>query len=361
MGFLYEYAGYGQDQDSKIQSDSAGTKLDPDFKVRNFRVLLSGQLKTKRIITWKVGLMYDGPSDAWFVRETGVIVGVPEIWGHIFVGRTKEGFSLNKVMNGYAGWTMERQIAIDVIPILADGIKWLGFLPKQKLVWNLGVYTDWLSKGQSFSTYSWQFAARAAWLPIFSPADKKVLHVGLNFRYGDPVDGKMRLRSRPEANPAPYFIDTETFGADHSNHFGPEIYYTSGPLMFGSEYYWHKFKSSASGDHLFNGGDVMARYILTGESRPYTTVGGIYTFVPVRKSIFKGGWGAIEALLRLSHLDLDDGNIRSGKFWRITPMINWYLSSNFRLELAYGYGVLDRYNTKGATQFFQTRIQVVIL
>jgi hypothetical protein len=29
-------------------------------------------------------------------------------WGHIFVGRTKEGFSLNKVMIGYGGWTNER-------------------------------------------------------------------------------------------------------------------------------------------------------------------------------------------------------------------------------------------------------------
>jgi phosphate-selective porin OprO/OprP len=31
-------------------------------------------------------------------------------------------------MVGYAGWTMERQMAIDVIPILADGIKLMGFL-----------------------------------------------------------------------------------------------------------------------------------------------------------------------------------------------------------------------------------------
>jgi hypothetical protein len=31
----------------------------------------------------------------------------PELLGHVFVGRTKEGFSLNKVMVGYAGWTME--------------------------------------------------------------------------------------------------------------------------------------------------------------------------------------------------------------------------------------------------------------
>ena len=76
--------------------------------------------------------MYDGPTDELLVRETGIMVAVPELWGHLFVGRTKEGFSLNKVMVGYAGWTMERSTINDAtIPILADGIKWLGYLPKQ--------------------------------------------------------------------------------------------------------------------------------------------------------------------------------------------------------------------------------------
>jgi phosphate-selective porin OprO and OprP len=360
-GFLYEYANYAQDEEGEKQSDSAKFDLGPDFKVRDFRVLLSGKFNTKRTFTWKAAFMYDGPTDEWFVRETGLMLGVPELWGHFFVGRTKEGFSLNKVMNGYAGWTMERQIAIDVIPILGDGIKWLGYLPKQKIVWNVGAYTDWLSKGQGFSTYEWQLAARVGWLPVYSPKDKKLVHLGINYRYGHPLDGEMRLRSRPEAFPAPYFIDTQVFPADHSNHVGYEAYYTSGPLMIGSEYYLHKFHADGKENHLFNGGEVGVSYILTGESRPYTTVGGIYSFVPVNRPVFKGGPGAIELVLRLSHLDLDDGTIKGGKFWRITPMANWYLSPNIRFELAYGYGMLDRFNMKGATHFFQSRIQFSIL
>jgi phosphate-selective porin OprO/OprP len=141
-------------------------------------------------------------------RETGVMVGVPELWGNIFVGRTKEGFSMNKVMNGFSGWTMERQMAIDVIPILADGLKWLGYLPKQRIFWNVGVFTDWLSNGQSFSTYEWQTEARVGWLPIHFPEDRTTLHVGINYRYGAPVKSTIRARSKPEANPAPRFIDT---------------------------------------------------------------------------------------------------------------------------------------------------------
>jgi phosphate-selective porin OprO/OprP len=105
----------------------------------------------------------------------------------------------------------------------------------------------------------------------------------------------------------------------------------------------------------------MMSYVFTGESRPYTTVSGIYSFVPVKKSIFKGGIGAIEAVIRYSQLDLNDGLVTGGKFSRITPMINWYLSPVLRWEFAYGYGILDRYNLKGATQFFQSRVQIVIL
>lgn len=359
-GFLYEFAGYTQDEAGKQQMDSANADLVAQFKVRDIRITMSGRLKTKRFITWKAGIMFDGPSNSWFVRETGVMVGVPELWGNIFIGRTKEGFSMNKVMNGYAGWTMERQMALDVIPILADGVKWMGFLPRQRLLWNIGVFVDWLSKDQSFSTYSWQLAARAAWLPFYSEENEKLLHLGLSYRYGEPEGEEIRVRSRPEANPAPYFVETDKFPAQHSNHVGYEVYFTSGPLMLGSEGYLHMFSSPEKDNPTFQGGDIVASYIITGESRPYSTVSGIYSFVPVRRSIFNGGPGAWEVLLRVSALDLEDGAIDGGKFWRVTPMVNWYLSENIRLELAYGYGVLDRFGLQGTTQFFQSRIQFML-
>lgn len=360
-GFLYEYAGYSQDSEAKRQMDSIGTPLESAFAVRDFRIVASGQFKTKRIISWKFGAMYDGITDAWFVRETGLMVNVPELWGNFFVGRTKEGFSMNKVMNGYSGWTMERQMAIDVIPILADGVKWLGYLPKSRIFWNLGIYADWLSEGQSFSTYNWQWAARAGWLPIHSPEEKTTLHMGINYRYGEPLDHSIRVRSRPEANPAPRFIDTGVFASDRSDHFGGEVYYNSGSWMLGSEVYWHRFSSSVADHPVFFGGEIVVSYMITGETRPYNTATGILGFVPINRSVFKRGPGAWEVLFRASTLDLDDGKIKGGEFWRITPMVNWYLNKDIRLELAYGYGVLDRFGLKGATQFFQTRLQLTLL
>jgi len=361
-GLLYEFAGYSQDQASRQQMDSIGTKLEPKFKVRDFRLVVSGQLKkTRRSITWKGGFMYDAASDSWLVRETGLMIGMPELSGYVFIGRTKEGFSLNKVMNGYAGWSMERQMAIDVIPILADGIKLLGFLPKQRMIYNVGIFADWLSHGQSFSTYDWQTNVRVAWLPVYKPDRNTVLHLGTSLRYGKVDGGKIQVRSRPEANPAPYFIDTGVFPSDRSSHYGMEAYYTVGPWMFGTEYYWHHFDSPSMGNPVFHGGEWMVSYVLTGQSRPYSTVSGIYAFVPVPNPVRKGGWGTWELLVRLTSLDLNDGQVSGGKLWRITPMVNWYLSERLRLEFVYGYGVMDRFGLSGTTQFYQTRMQFTVL
>jgi phosphate-selective porin OprO/OprP len=264
-------------------------------------------------------------------------------------------------MNGYAPSGMERQMALDVIPILGDGIKYLGFLPKQRIIWNIGYFNDIFSEGQGFSTYQWQFASRIGVLPIYKKEENTVLHIAANYRYGAPLNGSMRLRSRPEANPAPFFIDTGVFTSDFSNHYGFEAYYSRGPLTIGTETYAHAFNSTVEGNPTFIGGDIGVSYVLGGEARPYNTVGGIYGFVKVKKSVFKGGSGAWEFYLRYSSLDLTDGNLQGGKMWRFTPMVNWYLSKDIRLEFVYGYGVLDRFNLQGATHFFQSRIQFAFL
>jgi phosphate-selective porin OprO/OprP len=237
----------------------------------------------------------------------------------------------------------------------------MGYLPKSRILWNLGVYTDWLSKEQSFSTYKWQFDSRIGWLPIYSPKDKTILHVGIDYRYGEPEDGAIRVRSRPETNAAPRFIDAGNFQTDHSNHIGGEIYFRSGSWLVGTEIYTHRFSSPSTNDPSFVGGDVVISYLVTGESRPYYTATGIFGFVPINKSVFKGGPGAWEVLFRASALDLNGGTIQGGKFWRITPMVNWYLNKDIRFEVAYGYGILDRFNLKGATQFFQARLQLTLL
>lgn len=355
-GFLVDVAGFAQDENSKRQIE-----MHPDERLRDFRFILGGKLfpNLERSITWNVGVMYDGPNHQWLIRQTGVMVAVPELWGHFFIGRTKEGFSLNKVMVGYDGWTMERATISDAsIPILADGIKWLGYLPKHKFIWNIGYFNDIFSKGQSFSTYSSQEVVRLVFLPILSEKENKVLHLGVNFRYGKPAENKLRLRSRPEAFPAPYFVDTGSFESDSTRMVGYEAYYRPNRWLFGSEYWWVRVSSKTEHDPVFHGGDVAVSYLFNDATRVYNTVGGYFKAVSPKRTVFEGGPGAWEFVLRYSYIDLEDKNVRGGTFGRITPMVNWHLSNNVRLEMAYGYGHLNRFDLKGNTHFFQTRLQL---
>jgi phosphate-selective porin OprO/OprP len=359
-GYIGDYITFTESPTFKQQMDSAKLDLEPMFKTRDFRILGSGKFNTKRTFTWKFAFMYDGDKEEWLVRETGFNIGVPELAGHIFIGRTKEGYSMVKVMNGHSPWGAERQMALDVIPILADGIKYYGSLPKSTIFWNIGYYNDVLSEGQGFSTFEQQFDARVGFLPLYKKESHRVLHVAVNYRYGNPNKGKITLKSRPEANTIPQIINTGSFAADNATSIGGEIYYSTGRMLVGSEFMTHNFHSNIA-DHQFVGGNVVLTYLFTKTHRPYNTTSSLFGFVNVQNPVFKGGWGEWEGVLMFSTLDLNDGDIKGGKFWRLTPMVNWYMTKVIRMEFVYGYGILDRYNLSGAVQFYQARIQFTLM
>jgi len=293
------------------------------------------------------------------------MIDVPELWGRLFIGRTKEGISMNKIMVGYQGWTMERATANDAfVPILADGVKWMGNSPGGSFVYSLGWYGDRFSEKETFNRFDTQGVARGVWLPLPDDApDAELLHLGLGYRWAKSNDGFFQFKSKPESFPAQSSaIDTGKFAASYSNLLAPEIYYRRGPWVFGFEYFLHQVKSNQTGHPFFHGGEILGAYLVTGETRPYNRKGAYFDRVSPANPVFSvsdgwGGWGAWELVLRFSYTDLDDNSIEGGKFWRITPVVNWHMTDNIRLELTYGYGVLDRFDLKGGTHFFGTRFQ----
>jgi phosphate-selective porin OprO/OprP len=353
-GFLYDVAGFIQDQNSNQQ-----VNLSTADGLRDFRLLLKGRFPKLPRLSYTLGYMYDGPTKTWRFRQTGLMINVPELWGNFFIGRTKEGFSTNKIMVGYQGWTQERATANDAfLPILADGIKWSGYIPNGKFVYNVGWFFDEYSETESFNKNDQQFVARGVWLPFAGQDTRTLLHVALEVRFANSDDGALRYRSKPEAFLAQsYVIDTGSFAASHSDMIGFETYYRRGPLVIGTEYFLNQVTSHQTHDPLFHGGEIFAAYLLTGETRPYNGRGGYFERVSPGRPVFSGGPGAWELVLRYSYTDLDSGTIQGGRFWRITPMVNWHLSDNVRLEFSYGYGELDRFGVTGGTQFLQSRIQ----
>jgi phosphate-selective porin OprO and OprP len=354
-GLLYDVIAYSQDSISREQFPS----LIPQFKLRDARVLFGGRFKTARSFTWQAGVMYDAANSKWLVRQTGLMVAVPEIDSWFFVGRGKEGFSLNKVMVGYDGWSMERLPFTDAtIPLLADGIKWLGYVPSRHWFWNLGMFTDVLSEGQTFSSYNYQFVARTGYSRMSSDTAGTLVHIGMNFRVGDVNGDSLQLRSKPEAYEAPYFIDTGKIPARSAYAFGPEIYYRPGRLLIGGEYYWQRVSSAETGNPWFHGGEAVVAWLTTGETRGFKQAGSYFTEVSPDSTVVQGGPGAWAPMLKFSYSNLTNGPVQGGIFWRLTPMLNWYLTDNVRLEFAYGQGVLNQSGVTGETRFFQSRLQL---
>lgn len=352
-GFGLDYAGYSQDDKSKQQ-----IALESKWGVRDFRVLLRGRFKKfKREASWSIGYMYDGADEDWHFRQTGVQVAVPELSGRFFVGRTKEGYSAVKVMTGYYIWGMERSQTLDAfVPILGDGIKYMGYYPRQRIYLNLGAYWDGLSETEKFATADQLVATRLAWLPILTEDGSKLLHLGVMSRLSKPDDGFSREKSKPGVFLAPNFLDTGKFAADRSRTLGLEAYYREGPLLLATEYDWQTDHAKTGEEPTFHGGDASVVWTVTGETRKYNVPGAYFETVSPRKDVFEGGPGALEAVLTLDYNDFDDGSFQGGKFWRITPALLWHLADVLHVNVAYGYGELNRFGVKGATQFYQLRI-----
>jgi phosphate-selective porin OprO and OprP len=348
---------------SAIQSDASRELLEvpQGYKIRDLRLSFGGKLATKRSITYTTGLMFDGPTNKWLVRETGIQVGIPELWGSVFVGRQKEGISLSRITVGYAVPTMERTPMGDAtIPILADGIKWLGGLPSHRANWNFAYYYNELVGSPSHDWYDQTFVGRICVLPIRNDATGDLLHLGVAYHYGLYANGEASLEARPESSTAPFFLDTGTFPAHNDNLFGGEAYFRSGSWFGGVEYFADVLQAPEVGDPIFHGGNVLLTWIMTGEQRPYIDLGGKMGFVEPRRSAFSGGPGAWEAVLNFSYADFDDADITGGRFWRVTPQLTWYIDKMVTVKAAYGLGSLDRFGDSQLTHFFQARFQFQI-
>lgn len=362
MAFMNDWAWYSQDEKGKAQMDSANVELKDQDKVRDVRIFFSGKIKSKRYLEWRVAMMWDGIEEQFTFRETGLIIGVPELSGKIFIGRSKEGFSSSKVQNGYSCPAIERQPALDPIPIMTDGIRYFGQTKEPNLFWSIGYNTNlFYGSGSRFMPYEWTVAGRFGWLPMYKPAQGTWVHIGMNFRYSRPDKDQMQVKSKPESNPAPNFIDTKTFDCAHTNAYGPELYYYKGPLCIGSETFIYNYNSVQAGNPMFWGSNILITYNLTGESYPYMKDNAVSFFVNPKKTLFKGGPGCWQLLFTATTYNTNDGLMPGGNWWKLTGMVNWYPSNDYAIKLMYGYGTLDRFGIQGATQFFQARFQINIM
>ena len=175
----------------------------------------------------------------------------------------------------------------------------------------------------NFARTGWETAARATWSPKL---DATQLHLGLNLQHRvAPRDAQnVRLRQRPYLQLTDQrFIDTGRIAADGDDIAGVELGAIAKSLHFAGEAQWLRVRgfndparafganrgtggTSAflASDPTFFSGYVELGYFFTGETRGYK--GGRWDRTSVLRPFNKGGWGALQANIRLDHTDFQD-------------------------------------------------------
>jgi phosphate-selective porin OprO/OprP len=211
--------------------------------------------------------------------------------------------------------------------------------------WAIGLFQEVGEHGNSVGTGRPSLTARIVALPTIDDESGDFVHAGLAFSTRTPPEKRVRYRSRPEVNLAPYFVDTrdpvtgEDIRAERLNLMNAEVASSHGPLHFQGIYTRALTtipEDSSYGRHRLAmwGMSVQAGYFLTGEHRDYSFESG--SFLPVVPStdfLEHSGAGAWEVVARYSILDLKEADTVDSRLASLSFGLNWYPSAQTRMLL----------------------------
>jgi phosphate-selective porin OprO/OprP len=130
--------------------------------------------------------------------------------------------------------------------------------------------------------------------------------------------------------------------------------------MLHSEYYRSDVDNPELGNPSFDGYFVTASWILTGEMKAYNKKSGVFTGIPVAKSVYQNGKGAWEVYARYSDLDFDDGAINGGNMQIASVGLNWWLTPFFSVNAGYKYIWNEMNGEKAESSGLLTRLILVL-
>jgi len=305
----------------------------------------------------------------------GLTKRVP-ILGYIKVGHMKEPFSIEELINGTDLTFVERSLpTVAFAPGRNLGILFHNAVLGDRMTWALGGFwnTGSLRVGEAKDRITdpngYDLSARITGLLWYEDAGRSLLHLGLAYshqsRDKDNTNGCVAYRTWPESKlTSDTLIDTGELVTNRAELIDAELAWVQGPFSLQSEYFHAFTGATEEGNLRFWGLYVQASYFLTGEHRTYDTANGIFPRIKPKNDFhpLKGKWGAWEIALRLSYLDLNDGNIQGGKELNFTAGLNWYLNPNIRLMFNYIRAHVKDRNTSpsignGYANIFQARLQ----
>lgn len=294
---------------------------------------------------------------------------------HFTFGHVKEPFSMDMLTSSTYQTFMEPALPTrSFAPFRNFGVTASGTWVDEKMSWAVGVFhntgsysdigeaQDHLSDSNGFD-----LTGRLTGLPIYRDNGRELVHLGLSclhrFRNDAEDDPTGQDRTRPESRlTEDRLVDTSTYYDLGEDLISLEAAWKNGPISLQGEYF-HNIINSYSSLQL-NGWYAQGSWVVTGESRRYHTVGGIFTGITPENEFHLGtpGWGAVELALRLSQVDLSDKFIQGGNEHNFSAGINWYLRKKIRLMTNYVHVVVgDRAEPSienGRADIIMSRLQV---
>ena len=131
---------------------------------------------------------------------------------------------------------------------------------------------------------------------------------------------------------------------------GVEAYYVNGPFSSGTEYYFNWVRVDARHTiRSFMVATSFVAYMFTGETHPYSDKAGYFEMVSPKKSVFERWPGCVGArgtlLLRRFRLGARSGAAEVLPRHPAHQLVR--TNDVIRLEAAYGYSMLDRFDLTG--------------
>jgi phosphate-selective porin OprO/OprP len=122
-----------------------------------------------------------------------------------------------------------------------------------------------------------------------------------------------------------------------------------------------RVESSTAGTLNFYGLYAQAGWFITGESLSYVRNDAVPGRIQPRRDFGFGpdaGWGAWEAVARVSYADLSDGPVQGGRLLMFMSSLNWNLRPQLKLMFELGGGRVSGTAANGNFVLAQLRMGV---
>jgi phosphate-selective porin OprO/OprP len=263
--------------------------------------------------------------------------------GRFRIGNFFVPFSLEQVTNDTNNIFHERSIPTQGIFAVDReiGMAVYNCTPSKSLSWATGIFFDDLNdtiKTRFDANQGYRVSGRLVWVPYYDEAEagRHVVHAGLGILHTDAHNDTVRFRARPQVQRGPVLIDSGNLGADSYTTGGAELAVVWGPVTIQNEAFLSQVNLLSGQSAQVGGAYSHLSYFLTGENRMYERFGQHGAQFARNKPAVNfyatkdgNGWGAWEAKVRWSYLDLS--NVSAGQYNDLSAGLNWYWSDRTRI------------------------------